>query len=69
MEKLRIRELREAKEMSQSELGRLIGVSTVTICLWERGRNNPKTSRLPALANALGVPISELFAPEKGEAS
>lgn len=69
MSKLRIRELREAKEMSQSELGRLIGVSTVTICLWERGRNNPQTSRLPALANALGVPINELFASEKGEAS
>lgn len=59
---MRIRELREAKGLSQSELARIIGVSHVTINHWEAGVKQPLARRLPTLASVLGVDINDLFA-------
>lgn len=64
--RLRIKELREAKGMSQSDLARLLGVSRCTISQWESGCRRPMLSRLPALASALGVEPGDLFETDDG---
>jgi transcriptional regulator with XRE-family HTH domain len=46
--------------LSQSALGELIGVSTDTIGLWERGAYLPLPRYRPALAKALGATLPEL---------
>lgn len=61
MPKLRIRELREAKGMTQCDLGQLMGVSHVTVSGWENGTRMPMAARLPDLATVLGVEVNELF--------
>lgn len=59
---MRIRELREALGMSQSELARTMGVSHVTVSHWETGVKQPLARRIPALAQALHCDINDLYA-------
>lgn len=56
-----IRSLREAKIMTQSELGEKIGVSSKTISKWETARGLPDISLLQPLAQALGISVIELM--------
>lgn len=64
MEKLRIRELREAAELTQTDLARALGVSRPAVSLWESGAKRPMASRLPALAAILHCTIDELYGRE-----
>lgn len=57
-----LRTLREAKGLTQRELAERIGVSDKAVSKWETGRGLPDIGLLTALAEALGVSISELFA-------
>lgn len=50
-----LRELREAKRMSVSDLADASGVSRQTITHYEAGRRDPNLRTLLALAYALGV--------------
>jgi len=59
-----IRYLREEKGLSQSQLGKKIGVSNKTISKWENGRGYPDTLILLSLANELEITVDELL---KGE--
>jgi transcriptional regulator with XRE-family HTH domain len=47
--------------MSQSELGKALGVTFQQIQKYENGKNRVGASRLHLVATALNVPISELF--------
>lgn len=59
----RIKELREQKELSQTRLAELSGVSRMTIIALENNEEHEaKVGTLKALANALEVSVSELFA-------
>lgn len=60
-----IRHLREARGLTQKELGELIGVGDKAVSKWETGRGLPDISVLGLLAEALGVSMSELFAGTK----
>lgn len=60
---LRIRELREAAGISQKRLAELMGVQPSVICNWESETALPRTRQLPALAEALGCTINDLFVP------
>jgi transcriptional regulator with XRE-family HTH domain len=51
----RIKDSREAKELSQTELGRQLGVTRNAISLWEKGKSEPKASTLRKAAVILGV--------------
>lgn len=51
----RIREAREAKGLSQSELARRLGVTPQTVQQWEAAGTGPKRSRLPDLGKELDV--------------
>lgn len=52
---------RQKKNLSQEELGKLIGVTGVTIMRYEKGLREPKLETVKALANALKIPIANLI--------
>lgn len=56
-----IRQLREERRMTQTELAGKIGVSDKTVSKWETGRGLPDSSLLLPLAQALGVSMIELM--------
>ncbi len=54
--------------LTQHELARLIGVAGgERVSRWELGTSAPRTSVLPRLATALGVPPGDLLAPNSDE--
>lgn len=59
----RLRELREARSTSMRALAIKSGLSANALSMIERGRTSPSVSTLYKLADALGVPVTEFFAP------
>ena len=57
----RVRELREDRGLSQSELARLTGVTRQTIVAIERGDYNPTIKLCVEICKALGKTLDELF--------
>ncbi|MCC6096996.1 helix-turn-helix transcriptional regulator [Limosilactobacillus sp.] len=57
----RIKELRKSKKMSQSELGKFIGVSQTTVTAWENGRAEPSSSYVTKLATFFNVSTDYLL--------
>ena len=41
MNAIQIRKLREKKNLTQSQLGKLCGVSPVAVCMWEAEKKKP----------------------------
>ena len=58
---MRLRELRTSKNLSQSELSKVIGVSGQTILNWENGIYEPKIKHLIDLADYFGVTVDYLI--------
>lgn len=56
-----IKQLREAKHLTQTELAGLIGVSSKTVSKWETAKGLPDISLIQPLAQALGVSVIELM--------
>lgn len=56
-----IRDLREKKNLSQSELGKMLGVSNKAVSKWETGAAYPATELMLPLAEALGTTIEQLY--------
>src|SRR5512132_253670 len=61
----RLRELRESRGISMRTLATRSGLSANALSMIERGRTSPSVSTLYKLADALGVPVTEFFAPGK----
>jgi transcriptional regulator with XRE-family HTH domain len=59
----RLRELREDRGMSVSELARITGLGKGTLSELESGRRNPTLQTLFAVTTALGVPVSAALPP------
>lgn len=57
----RIKELRTAKKLKQSELAEAIGIEPRSICKIETGAHFPKDTHLDKIAKTLGVEIKDLF--------
>ena len=57
----RIRELRKEKLLSQEELAFKAGVHRTYLGSIERGERNPSLRNITAIAEALGISLSELF--------
>lgn len=51
----RLKELRSKNKMTQEELGKLINVTKVSICCYEKGTRTPSLETLDDLSNAFGV--------------
>jgi len=62
---LRIRELRQARGLSQARVAEDVGVSKPAVCKWETGVSVPRTELLPLLARVLDCSIDELFGGEQ----
>ncbi|MEQ1547645.1 MAG: helix-turn-helix domain-containing protein [Chakrabartia sp.] len=58
----RLRECRTALELTQAQLGEVVGVSRKTINTVENGIFIPSTLLALKLARALGRPVEDLFA-------
>ena len=56
-----IRQLREGKRLTQTELAEKIGVSSKTVSKWETGKGLPDISLLQPLSQALGISVIELM--------
>lgn len=56
----KIRQKREAANMSQVDLGKRLGVSSQAVCQWEAGTSAPKLSNLAAMAQIFGCAIDDL---------
>ncbi len=57
----RIRNLRETKHESESELAVGLDVSRAAVCQWERGKTAPSPRNLRALAEHFGVSYEYLL--------
>lgn len=57
----RIAERRKAQDLTQAQLGELVGVTQQQIASFETGRRRMPISTLPLLAKALGTSIEELI--------
>ncbi|UWZ37979.1 helix-turn-helix transcriptional regulator [Dactylosporangium roseum] len=58
----RVRNLRQARGLSQEELAELAGVHRTYMSSLERGQRNVGLDNILAIAAALGVPAADLFA-------
>lgn len=58
---LRLRQQRLAAELSQEELAAQAGTTQTTISQAELGNRRPELEVQVAIAEALGVPVSDLF--------
>ena len=64
----KIRDLRKQKRLSQTELGKYIGLSQTTVNAWENGRAEPSSVYLSKLADYFNVTTDYLLGrPEKHE--
>jgi len=56
----RIKKLRKDKKLTQGNLGKLVGVSDVTVGFWEKDVNEPKYENLETLSQMLDTSIEYL---------
>lgn len=49
-----LKKLRENYDLTQKELGKMVGVTACTISLYEKGERRPDTSMVVQLARILG---------------
>lgn len=57
----RIRQLREEQNLSQRKFALMIGMDRTYLIGVEKGRRNISVDNLAAIAQGLGIPLSELF--------
>lgn len=50
-----IREAREARGITRTELGARVGLSQPAVSLWELGQRTPNLKDIPRIAGALGL--------------
>lgn len=62
-----IAKTRKEKNMTQSDLAKIIGVTDKAVSRWERGIGFPDINTLEPLSNALGISVIELMHSEKSD--
>lgn len=58
---MKIKDFREKRNKTQTELAKDLGVSQQAIAMWETGTNKPRANKLIQLARILGCTIDELL--------
>ncbi len=61
---LKVRQLRQGKQLSFADLSKLAKVSVSYLNEIEKGKKYPKEDKIVALSNALEVPFDQLISPE-----
>lgn len=57
----KLKMFRLENKMKQSDLAKIIGVSTMTVCHWEKSDSEPDISTINKLAKIFNVSIDELI--------
>jgi putative transcriptional regulator len=57
----RLRQLRRAHELTQTELGERVGLRKEAICAIECGRRDPSLTQAKAIAQIFRLPVEEVF--------
>lgn len=65
--KNRLKELRAAHDLNQSEMGRRVGVSRQTISMIERGDYSPSVTLALKIARTFDVRVEDVFSYEEEE--
>lgn len=60
-----IKRARLCQGMTQTELAKRLGVSSVSVCKWEHGEALPNPKRLPLMAEVLRTKTSDLISEER----
>ena len=63
----RIKEIRDSKDMTQEDLGLAMGSDKSAVSKIECGTRTPSLDTIAKVADALGVPISDLFSKDESE--
>ena len=58
---MRIRELRERRGLTGTELARMTGVTRPAVIGWENGSKTPTTDKLPTIAALLEGEVNDLY--------
>lgn len=67
MKNIKLKVARVAKDLSQDDLAKLVGVSRQTIGLIEQGKYNPSLNLCVAICKALSKTLDDLFWEEDEE--
>jgi DNA-binding XRE family transcriptional regulator len=57
---LRLKEILEKKGMSQVELSKILGVSTVSVNLWSQNKSEPSLKMTLKICEVLNITLNEL---------
>jgi transcriptional regulator with XRE-family HTH domain len=57
---LRLKEILEKRGVTQSELSKMIGISTVSLSRWATGKSQPSLDTIVKICQILDVKIDEL---------
>ena len=57
----RLKDLRKSANLTQQQLGNLVGVTKVSICCYENGTRTPTLDTLIDLADSLNTPLTYLL--------
>lgn len=60
----RLARLRRTQGLSKTDVADRLGISVTAICHWEQDRSRPKSARLQALSQLLGLSTADLLSPE-----
>lgn len=52
-------------KLTQEEVAKALNVGKQTICSWENGKSEPKTSQFRQLSELYDMPIDNIFLPSK----
>ena len=63
----RIRTMRRRRRLRQKDLAKLAGVSTASMCYYEKGHMAIPEHKLVAIARALDVTVEEIFRKRRGD--
>ncbi len=63
----RLKEARQGRNLKQSELGEIVGLSEKAISTYEKGTREPKLSVLIQIADIFDMPLDELVGRERLE--
>ena len=58
---MRIKTIRESKELTQIDIANCLGVGRTTVAMWETGESLPRAATLIRLAEVLGCTVDELL--------
>lgn len=64
---IRLKELRQKRDLTQEELGKIVGVSRQTINYIERGKYKPTVLLALKIAKVLSCRVEDIFELEEGD--